>query len=362
MTFENQVLKFKDFLHRTSRYNSILSDKKRLLLVKDLPNTFLKKSDEFWKLLEDYVEDGNSPLVFVLTETKSKSLNISYSLFPDKIRKDLGIDTINFNPIASTMMKRGIKRIIALIESNDNFKPFYKKPSDEVISCLIQQSQGDIRNAILNLSFASQKSDTAIIVSKSAKPKAKSKVKTKSNLQKPKDEGSIGKNEVLSVLHGLGRVFHPKLEGNRDSRRKELTHNPETIADSFSSQPENIIQMIYSNYIKNFGDIDSLSEAAQIFSLSDCISSEYRDAQLGLLNLNLVIRATMVLNIQPAGGFRSVSTHISKKWKQAEETNKELFRRSSSNLNNANMIAPKAFFCDYKNFMSKINVEQKNSF
>lgn len=50
-SYENQVEKFLDFLLKSSRYGSIFSKKNRILLVKDFPNTFLRKTEEFWDIL-----------------------------------------------------------------------------------------------------------------------------------------------------------------------------------------------------------------------------------------------------------------------------------------------------------------------
>lgn len=347
ISYESQVAKFSDFLLRTSRFQSIFSDNKRLLLVKDFPNTFLKKTEEFWSILRKYVSDGLSPLVFIVTETNSKSLNIAFNLFPDKLRSELIIDTITFNPVSATMMKRGIKRIVQMVESNSKYKPYFKRPTDEVIDSLIEQCQGDIRNAVLNLNFASQQSDFKFQVPKAVKPK---KGEKKKKTMKRNDDGGLGKNEVLSMMHGLGRVFHPKLEINTVTKRSELTHKPEDITEAFSSQPSNFIKMVHSNYIKNFTDIHDVSEAASIFSLSDCFESEYRDDRLNNLNLNLIIRSAMVLNRNPAGGFRSVSAHANKKWKKQDETNRELFNAESKKLNNGNIMAHNDFFCDYNSF------------
>ena len=51
-SYESQVTKFQDFLFKSSRYGSLFSNKNRILLIKDIPNTFMKnKSEEFWDIL-----------------------------------------------------------------------------------------------------------------------------------------------------------------------------------------------------------------------------------------------------------------------------------------------------------------------
>lgn len=350
VSYENQVSKFTDFLLQSSRFPSVFAKGERLLIVKDFPNTFLRKTEEFWSILRKYEEDGLSPLVFVLTETNSKSLNIAFNLFPEKIRIEMKIDSISFNRVSTTMMKRGIKRIVQMVESNNNYKQFFKRPTEDIIDGLIEQSQGDIRNTVLNLNFASQQSSFKLSVTKAVKSKKTGK---KSKLsEKSTSDGGLGKNEILPLMHGLGRVFRPKLELNSSSKKIELTHKPETIAESFQSQPSNFISMIHSNYIKNFTDIHSISSATEIFSISNCFEAEYRDSRLNHLNLNLVVRAAMVLNKQPAAGMPSISAYANKKWKNSEEKNKEKFNKASASLNNGNMIGRNDFFCDYNNFMN----------
>lgn len=352
VSYENQVVKFTDFLLRSSCFNSLLSNKKRLLLVKDLPNTFFRKTEEFWAILRQFSEDGKTPLVFVITESNSKSLNVGYDLFPDKVRLTIGIDSISFNPVSTTLLKRGVKRIIQLIESNSSFSTVFNKPSEEAIENLIDQCQGDIRNAVLNLSFASQSGTFKPPASKTVKKTKKGAKKAKS----VKSEDGLGKNESVTLMHGLGRVLYPKREINEVTNLLELTHKPEDIAESFCSQPANFIRLLHSNYVKNFSDIHAVASAAEIFSLSDCFEAEYRDDQLHQLNLNLVIRSTMVSNESPEAGFRSISSYASKKWKQAELKNKEKFVEASKTLNNGNMMGKNDFFCDYNNFLGKINL------
>lgn len=351
VSYENQVVKFSDFLLRSSCFNSLLSNKKRLLLVKDLPNTFFKKTEEFWAILQRFSEDGKAPLVFVITESNSKTLNVGYDLFPDKIRLTLGIDSLSFNPVSSTLLKRAVKRIIELIESDSNYSAVFKKPSEEVIQNLIDQCQGDVRNAVQNLSFASQSGFFKQPAPKGVAKKGKKKAKLVTS------EDGLGKNESITLMHGLGRVLYPKRELNEQSKLMELTHKPEDIAESFSSQPANFIRLLHSNYVKNFSDIHALSKAASAFSLSDCFEAEYRDDQLHQLNLNLVIRSTMVFNESPEAGFRSISAYANKKWRQAETKNKEKFVEASKTLNNGNMIGKNDFFCDYNHFLGKIKLD-----
>ncbi|CRK86950.1 CLUMA_CG000766, isoform A [Clunio marinus] len=350
ITYENQVSRFSDFLLRASRYQSVLNDGEQLLMVKDLPNTFFKKVDEFWNILRRYSVEGLSPLVFIVTETNSKTLNVSFNLFPEALRIEIGIDTINFNPVSTTMMKKGLKRIVGIVESQKDISQLFKKPSDAKISELIEQSQGDIRNAMLNFNFIALQNDFNPTEAAIKSTKFKKKQETTKNKSKN------SKNEVLTLMHGLGRVFHPKFELNQKLNINQLTHKPEDISENFSSQPTNFIQLVHSNYFHNFTEIDDISEASEILSLSDCFDSEYRDERLNDVNLNLIIRSIMVLNTRPASGFRSISARANKKWKKTEEENKMKFKLNMSKLNNGNIMARRDFFCDYNSFYDVLKI------
>lgn len=90
-----------------------------------------------------------------MTDTKSRSLNISYNLFTDEIRNRFNITSIAFNPVADTMLKKGLKRICDIM-TQPGFKVYYTDPGKDTIDTIVISSQGDIRSAVINLHFASQ--------------------------------------------------------------------------------------------------------------------------------------------------------------------------------------------------------------
>lgn len=155
---ENQSDKFYEFLFKSSRYSTIYNiGGKRLLLVEDFPNTYLKNSDEFNEILEKYSNYGQSPLIFIATDVRSKKLNISFNLFPDSVKEKFRIKEITFNQIAKTLMKKGLNRICTKM-SQPGYSNYYKSPTTEVLESVMLAAQGDIRSAVINLHFATQKS------------------------------------------------------------------------------------------------------------------------------------------------------------------------------------------------------------
>lgn len=158
---ESQTDKFIEFLMHSSRYGSLFDAcQKRLVLVEDFPNVFIKDSESFAGVLEQYAAYGKSPLVFVVTDTKSRSLNVSHSVFSDELRQRFAIATINFNPVSDTMVRKGLKRICEIMKQ-PGFQKYYDEPSADAMENIIFSSQGDLRNAVINLHFATQKSESA---------------------------------------------------------------------------------------------------------------------------------------------------------------------------------------------------------
>lgn len=104
----------------------------------------------------EFSKYGKAPLLFIVADSKSRSLNISYNLFTEDLKNKYHINHISFNPIAITLLQKAIKRFCSLMREQQ-FTDTYKVPSETVIDSIIFAAQGDIRNALINLHFASLK-------------------------------------------------------------------------------------------------------------------------------------------------------------------------------------------------------------
>lgn len=340
----NQADKFKNYLIRSSNYGTLFAQGDCVIVIKDFPNIFLRKGceEEFSEILTLYKKKGCAPLIFILTESQSKSSNLEYRLFPDTLRTELGIEAIVMNPISATNMKRALKKICATVQASiENFQ----QPSEDTIESIVAQSQGDIRNAVNNLQLITQQGDFSKIVSKRCAKKAG---KPEKAIARAKIDQGVGKDELLDILHGVGRALYPKWEVNAATKQTMLTRRPEDLADIFQTQSANYIELVHSNYLKRFSNIDDICAVTDTLTMSDIFQSEYRDGdRLQLINLNMVIRAVMVSNSQPAGGFNPISAYASKKFKSNEEkyrTKFEAFKLKNVHVNK------KDFYSDYSIF------------
>ncbi|XP_035781469.1 cell cycle checkpoint protein RAD17-like [Anopheles albimanus] len=306
---------FNDFLHKSSRYCSLFSTpgkERKVLLVKDFPNSFLRSPEEFHESLEMYQNQSSTPIVFIATDASSKSLDIAMKLFPSAIMENFHIDTIKFNAVSVTLMKKAIKRISSLIGGSAELRKTFQVPPKPVEEDIVTSSQGDLRNCCLNYLFTCLKSIPSSLGNAPSATLQSGRNKTTKSTEKgssKRDKGALGLSEGLTVMHGLGRILHPKYVKNDAGMR--FLHAPEDITDSFISQPAAIISLLHSNYVSRCSDVHCLSSASDCLTVADLIMNEYRSDQLASYGLNLAVRGIMVNNEQTTHGWHQIKKKVS---------------------------------------------------
>ncbi|XP_055370723.1 cell cycle checkpoint protein RAD17 [Condylostylus longicornis] len=276
---ENQLMLFKHFIFQSSRYGALFSDfHKKLLLIEDFPNCIIRHPEELDEILERYKVYGCFPIVFIATDSKIRDLNISSNVF-DPIKDKYNITHISFNPVAPTFIKKALKRIHSMI-LKEPYNEMYKVPTQNNLNSICLSANGDIRNAIANLHFA--------ILRGVGDFQKMNKTIVEKDTQK-----LIGRNETITLMHALGRVFHPKYE---DSKKDKFLHSPEELTTQFLTEEKNFVNFIYANYLAYFTSIENVLEAINSLSLSDILLTEYQTINSSIIGLNLAIRGVMVSN------------------------------------------------------------------
>uniref|UniRef100_A0A182QA32 SMC hinge domain-containing protein n=1 Tax=Anopheles farauti TaxID=69004 RepID=A0A182QA32_9DIPT len=307
---------FDDFLYKTSRYCSLfetVGNAGKLLLVKDFPNSLLRSPEEFHESLTRFLDNSSDPIVFIATDTASKSLDVAYNLFPPSIMDSFQIHQIKFNPVSSSLLKKAIKRISGIIKGDNELSKLYqaipvKAEEDDIIA----SAQGDLRNCCLNYLFTCMKSPSGPTPKRLCPENSKGNKTAKAK----KSVNSLGLSENLTVMHGLGRIFHPKFISQDADMR--FVHSPESIAESFLSQPSSFISLLHSNYVTRCADIQNVSKASDILTTVDAIMNEFRSEQLALCGLNIAIRSMMVNNEQTVHGFQPIKKKIKVELQQSK--------------------------------------------
>lgn len=275
--FMRQGDKFDDFIVRTTRYSSIFENySRRLLLVKDFPNVYLGDKDAFYTVLEQYFKMGKESVVFICTD--SGGVGVLQTLFPPKIKEQFGIDHISINPVTQAVTKNILNRVSAVFNTQASHMV---NVSQQIIDEILSNSIGDIRSTVINLIFAS--------------------------LKVPKSQTGCegrGRGESLSLLHAVGRVTNPKrvVEGNS----WKFVHDPDEIAYFFQTQPSTFVRFLHENHLNTTRGIEEASIAADILSISDYLTTEWRDSNLGKLGLSFCIRGIMITNENPVTGWNPV--------------------------------------------------------
>uniref|UniRef100_A0A1I8P3C9 AAA+ ATPase domain-containing protein n=1 Tax=Stomoxys calcitrans TaxID=35570 RepID=A0A1I8P3C9_STOCA len=303
----SQVETFKAFLFQASRYRSLLEltggGDKRLLIIEDFPNFLFKESSTFVEILNEYLIYGKAPLVFIVTDTKRRGLNISYNLFTDELKQKFLMTHISLNPVATTLMQNAMKRFCTIMRKPP-YNEMYRPPTTELIDSIILSAQGDIRNALINLHFSSLKGAPQLLTKPVDQVELSQDNNNKRTTRKRKCQTtlkSVGRDETVTMMHALGRVFNPKY-----TESNKLLHSPEDIAQAFITEPKKFTDFVHTNYLHHFRDIDAVVDAANGLSLCDVILTEYRDDALALTGLNLGIRNVMVANKNPITGWMPV--------------------------------------------------------
>ncbi|OQR79434.1 cell cycle checkpoint protein RAD17-like [Tropilaelaps mercedesae] len=181
---EKVIENFNEFLFQGSRYKSLFDEEhRRIIVLEDIPFTFLKHVGEFHNCLRKYRKFGRCPLAISLCETSSSR---EFKLFPQEIKTELDICCISFNSVAVTFLTKAIKGIIQ--QASSEFGKAFRRPDEAEVISVIQCCDGDLRLAI-NLFEVATRSSSEIVKKVDLKKK-----KEKRNTEEEDEEDSTPVN------------------------------------------------------------------------------------------------------------------------------------------------------------------------
>ncbi|XP_045772916.1 cell cycle checkpoint protein RAD17 [Maniola jurtina] len=299
-----QSKKFLEFIINSANFTSLLDNNScKLVLVEDFPNVFIRTPSEFTHVLQQYKLRAKSPIVFICSESHTDNKNTAFHLFSPSLKEQFSIHHIMFNSVSATGLKAALKRASDIISKK--FTSTYNIPTADVIESVVNTSGGDVRSAILNLHFACLKGsscnlETSIIKEKDVKSKTTRKKKNTSNKFM-----SLGKDQTVSILHGVGRVLNPKeLTGN--DGQKSLTHSPKDIIEQFLSHPTSFVNFLAENYLPHFSCTYDVDKAASALSESDYMLAEWREKLCQEHGLYTAVAGLMLSNKSPVSAWNPV--------------------------------------------------------
>ncbi|XP_066261934.1 cell cycle checkpoint protein RAD17 isoform X2 [Euwallacea similis] len=286
-----QVAKFLEFFSE-SQYCSLFSNRsdKKVLLVKDFPNTFLRKSTEFFEVLQDINFMATHPVIFICTDSCSKETDLQRLLFTEETLLKFGITHLSFNACAPTVLKKALKRVVDILQSHPDF---FQIPSPSTLDAILGSSVGDIRCAMNQLQLACVTGNRSLPIFEKNKtePKAGSKRK---RTDKAGTITHMVKDEILGLFHGLGRVLNPKRIERDNSWR--LNCDVSKLVDEFCTQPSTFSSFLFENYLKYFGNLEDARKAVEVLSFSTVLMENWDSHDVLVLALWVAILGVMVPN------------------------------------------------------------------
>lgn len=281
--YENVQDKFQDFLWSATRYRSLKCDpfNNQYLLIKDFPNIFLDKPDEFHDIMTRFSLVSKFPIVFIVNNEKTVR-----DLFPTEILEKLKVQQIKFNPITR---KTVLSVLTQIVKSEQQKNKCIRIPNSTEINAIYDETNGDLRASIINLSFVC--------------------INVRNKLSKMCSTAL--KDENLDLFHSIGRVIYPKREPIDSPVQFKFTYNPDNLVENFAMQPSTILGFLQENYLTRFSSLTDICEGADAISTADVmLSSNFMFGvsiyDISLSSLSVAVRGLMLANKNPIRTFKPI--------------------------------------------------------
>lgn len=281
--YQNVQDKFQDFIWNATRYRSLKygMSNGQFLLIKDFPNIFLDKPDEFHNIMAGFNLSSTFPIVFIVNNER-----VVRDLFSKEILDKLKIQQIKFNPIT----RKSVLNVLGqIVKSEQQKNKLLRIPSPTEMNDIYDETNGDLRSSIINLSFVCMNVQNKI---------------NKKNFISSKDEN-------LDLFHSIGRVIYPKKEYIDSPLQFKFTHNPDNLVENFAMQPSTVLGFLQENYLTRFSNLNDVCEGADAISAADVmLSSNFMFGvsiyDISLSSLSVAVRGLMLANKNPIKTFRSI--------------------------------------------------------
>lgn len=102
------------------------------------------------------------------------------------------------------------------------------------------------------------------------------------------------RDNKLGLFHGLGRVLFPKRSDDGKSWR--LLYSVEELVQEFFTQPSMFASFLFENYLKYFGDINDVANAAEILSFSAVLLENWDKEESLIFGLWISVLGIMINN------------------------------------------------------------------
>lgn len=280
---QNVQEKFEDFIWGATRYRSLKCGvlNSQFLLIKDFPNIFLDKPEEFHDIMIRFNTASKFPIVFIVNNEK-----IARDLFSTETIETLKVTQIKFNPVT----RKAVLAVLGqIVKSEQQKNKLIRIPNSDEMNTIYDETNGDLRASIINLSFICMNVSNKII----------------------KKGSTASRDENLDLFHSIGRVIYPKRVLIDSPLQFKFTHNPDNLVDNFTMQPTTVLGFLQENYLSRFSNLTDVCEGADAISAADVmLSSDFMFGvsiyDISLASLSVAVRGLMLANKKPIKTFRSI--------------------------------------------------------
>ncbi|KAJ2091418.1 hypothetical protein IW138_001877 [Coemansia sp. RSA 986] len=284
------VRQFDDFLRRAERYSNLELHasaenrvaarraasgryRNKIIMIDDLPNVGHRDTrDAFTTALRRFIAtpaNQSFPMVIVVTECFSMHQMLgdhdesttkyrtgssddtvwsASDIIPPSVYQSQYCQAIKFNPVAPTIVAKGLKRILQLQTGAARTV----KSHASVVKRISTECNGDLRLAVTMLQLSEAANHASA------------------------NDVDMGKRSALDLFHALGKVLYAKRTKsvNRDGAvvRGTLESDPDDIMDRVPMDLGTFGLFIHENYVDFCSSIDELADASEYLSESDAIS------------------------------------------------------------------------------------------
>lgn len=280
---QNVQDKFQDFIWGATRYRSLKCGvlNSQFLLIKDFPNIFIDKPEEFHDIMMRFNTASKFPVVFIVNNEK-----IARDLFPTDTIETLKVTQIKFNSVT----RKAVLAVLGqIVQSEQQKNKMIRIPNSTEMNAIYDDTNGDLRASIINLSFICMNIQKKII----------------------KTCSTASKDETLDLFHSIGRVIYPKREPIDSPLQFKFTHDPNNLVENFAMQPSTVLGFLQENYLPRFSNLNDICEGAEAISTADVmLSSNFMFGvsiyDISLASLSVAVRGLMLANKKPIKTFRSI--------------------------------------------------------
>lgn len=293
-----------------------LTNRRRVILLEDRPNLHhLPTKQIFQASIEQHIQQSiqlttrgfpNVPIVIIVTESTPRedqdrwagdsssgntwreriaSIMDTRTALGENIRKHPAYTEVRFNPVAPTIVLKGLKRAIERASSTTSKTT--SKIWLQLLQAIAEDSNGDLRAAVNCLQFigANSKHFEAIVKQRGAR-----KGQDMSTAMWKLIPLVSGRESSLALFHALGKVLYNKREGDsgdegltgRDAANGDTSSDQDSDGDSQdeSNQLKRRLKRAMQSIVQPTSDQDSLCELPEHMSHLDRRPSRVAPDQL----------------------------------------------------------------------------------